>query len=113
MDVLQYADVDKHWRRTQKSLGSGFFSGEGFILQAAKGESLLVDTGCLAAMTDSCTMTVETVKGASNLLFGGEGIFHTKITGPGTVYLQSMPVSNTAAAIRPYLNIPSNNNSSN
>ena len=117
----------------QKRLGSGLFGGEGFIMQKISGngtvfieidghckpfnlragESILVDTGCLAAMTPSCSMSVEMVKGIGNVLFGGEGIFNTKITGPGTVYLQSMPIANTAAAIRPHLNIQQNNNRGN
>ena len=114
----------------QKKLGRGFFGGEGFIMQKISGEgtvfleidgyckeyelstneSIIVDTGYLAAMSDSCTMEIETVKGAKNMFLGGEGIFHTRITGPGKVYIQSMPLVNTAHALTPYLNI--NNNSS-
>ena len=109
----------------QKKLGKGFFGGEGFIMQKisgngmvfleidgfckeyelAVGESIVVDTGYLAAMTDTCSMEIETVKGAKNIFFGGEGLFHTRITGPGKVYIQSMPLSNTAQALTPYLNI--------
>ncbi len=109
----------------QKRLGKGFFGGEGFIMQQiqgeglafleidgycqeydlAEGQSIVVDTGYLAAMSESCTMDVETVKGAKNIFFGGEGLFHTRITGPGKVYIQSMPVINTAARLTPYLNI--------
>lgn len=109
----------------QKKLSRGFFGGEGFIMQRvsgdgmvfleidgyckefylAPGESLIVDTGYLAAMSESCTMDIVTVKGAKNLFFGGEGLFHTRVTGPGKVYLQSMPIINTAAALSPYLNI--------
>ena len=107
----------------QKRFSRGFFGGEGFIMQRisgygtvfleidgyckeydlASGESILVDTGYLAAMSDTCTMNIETVKGAKNMFFGGEGLFHTRITGPGKVYLQSMPVSATARALLPYL----------
>ena len=107
----------------QKRFSRGFFGGEGFIMQRisgygtvfleidgyckeydlASGESILVDTGYLAAMSDTCTMNVETVKGAKNMFFGGEGLFHTRITGPGKVYLQSMPVSATVRALLPYL----------
>ena len=112
----------------QKKLRAGFFGGEGFIMQKVSGrgtvfieidgycktydlgigESIIVDTGYLAAMTESCTMEIQTVKGIKNKLFGGEGFFNTRITGPGRVYIQSMPISNTAAALIPYLPQPSN-----
>ena len=117
----------------QKRLGTGFFGGEGFIMQKitgngivfleidghckeydlAVGESIIVDTGYLAAMTESCTMDIQTVQGAKNIFLGGEGLFHTRVTGPGKVYIQSMPLSNTAEALTPYLNIQtsSDNNS--
>lgn len=113
----------------QKKLSKGFFGGEGFIMQKisgngmvfieidgyckeydlAAGESIVVDTGYLAAMSESCTMDVQTVQGVKNIFFGGEGLFHTRITGPGKVYIQSMPLINTAQALTPYLNINSNN----
>lgn len=116
----------------QKSVGKGLFGGEGFIMQRISGngmvfieidgyckeynlgvgESIIVDTGYLAAMSETCTMDVETVKGAKNMFFGGEGFFHTRITGPGKVYIQSMPVINTAQALTPYLNISSGNDNS-
>jgi len=109
----------------QKKLRKAFFGGEGFIMQKitgngmvfieidgyckeydlAIGESIIIDTGYLAAMTDTCTMDIQTVKGAKNMFFGGEGFFHTKVTGPGKVYVQSMPVINTAQALSPYLNM--------
>lgn len=108
----------------QKRLGKGFFGGEGFIMQRITGnglvfleidgyckkyelragQSILVDTGYLAAMSESCTMDIQTVKGAKNIFLGGEGLFHTRITGPGMVYLQSMPAIHTAQALAPYLN---------
>ena len=69
------------------------------------GETIIVDTGYLAAMSESCTMDIQPVQGAKNMFFGGEGIFHTRVTGPGKVYIQSMPVINTAQALSPYLNI--------
>ncbi len=107
----------------QKKLGKGFFGGEGFIMQKITGngvafieidgyckeyelgvgESIVLDTGYLAAMSESCTMDVQTVKGVKNMLFGGEGLFNTVVTGPGKVYVQSMPVINTAQALSPYL----------
>ena len=113
----------------QKKLGKGFFGGEGFIMQKisgdgivfleidghckeydlAYGETIIVDTGYLAAMSESCTMDIETIKGAKNIFFGGEGLFNTRITGPGKVYIQSMPLINTARALTPYLNINTGN----
>ncbi|MBQ2815546.1 MAG: TIGR00266 family protein [Clostridia bacterium] len=114
----------------QKKLGSGFFGGEGFIMQRISGngmvfieidgyckeyelgvgESIIVDTGYLAAMSESCTMDIQTVKGVKNMFFGGEGFFHTRITGPGKVYIQSMPIINTAQTLTPYLKIGSKDN---
>ena len=110
----------------QKKLGKGFFGGEGFIMQRISGDgmvfveidghckeydlqagqSIIVDTGYLAAMSDTCTMDIQMVRGAKNIFLGGEGLFHTVITGPGKVYLQSMPISNIAERMIPYL--PSN-----
>ncbi len=114
----------------QKKLGKGFFGGEGFIMQQIKGdglvfleidghckeydlaigESIVVDTGYLAAMSESCTMDIQTVKGAKNMFFGGEGLFHTRITGPGKVYIQSMPISNIAQRLAPYFPASSDSN---
>lgn len=114
----------------QRKLGRGFFGGEGFILQKITGngmvfleidghckeyelgigESIIVDTGYLAAMSETCTMDIQTVKGAKNMFFGGEGFFHTRITGPGKVYIQSMPLINMAQALTPYLEIHSDDN---
>ena len=107
----------------QKKMSRGFFGGEGFIMQRISGDglvfleidghckeyelqagqSIVVDTGCLAAMSESCTMDVQMVKGAKNIFLGGEGLFLTVISGPGKVYLQSMPLSNMAQALTPYL----------
>ncbi len=109
----------------QKKLGKGFFGGEGFIMQKITGngvafveidgyckeyelgvgESIILDTGYLAAMSESCTMDVQTVKGVKNMLFGGEGLFNTVVTGPGKVYVQSMPIINTAQALSPYITV--------
>lgn len=114
----------------KKNLGTGLFGGEGFIMQKITGngmvfleidghckiyelgvgESIIVDTGYLAAMSESCTMDIETVQGVKNIFFGGEGLFHTRITGPGKVYIQSMPLINMAEAITPYLNINTGDN---
>ena len=103
--------------------GSGFFGGEGFIMQKlsgrgiaftefdghiveydlAPGESLVVDTGYLAAMDATCSMDIQAVPGLKNMVFGGEGIFNTIITGPGHVYLQTMPISQVAGVLRPFM----------
>lgn len=111
----------------QRKLGKGLFGGEGFIMQKVEGnglvfleidgyckeyelkagESIVIDTGYLAAMTDTCTMDIQTVKGAKNIFLGGEGLFHTRITGPGKVYIQSMPLLNTAQALSPYIQVRS------
>ena len=107
----------------QQRLGTGFFGGEGFIMQRlsgngtafveldghvvsyelAAGQAIIVDTGHLAAMDSTCNMEIRAVKGAKNMFFGGEGIFNTVITGPGRVYLQTLPIVNVANAIRPYI----------
>ena len=112
----------------QKRLGAGFFGGEGFIMQRLSGDGvaflefdghvkeynlqpgqqLIVDTGYLAAMTSSCSMEIKTVPGLKNKLLGGEGLFNTVITGPGTVWLQTMPVCKVAECLAPYF--PSSSN---
>ncbi len=111
----------------QKKLGAGFFGGEGFIMQKlsgfgtafleidgsaveydlAPGQRLVVDTGNLAMMDATCSIDIQTVKGVKNVLFGGEGLFLTVVTGPGKVILQTMPISGMAAALIPFL--PSGN----
>ena len=118
-------DMKMHFR---KKLGAGFFGGEGFIMQKitgpgkafleldggivkkelAQGEVLKVDNGYVAAMTEGVKLDITTVKGVKNIIFGGEGLFLTTLTGPGTVWLQSMPISKLAGTIYPYLSIPSN-----
>lgn len=106
----------------QKKLGAGFFGGEGFIMQRldgngtafveldgavceydlGAGDSMIVDTGYLAAMDASCSMDIVTVPGVKNMLLGGEGIFNTVVRGPGKVFLQTMPISSVAGALRPF-----------
>lgn len=106
-----------------KKFGSGIFGGEGFIMQKvsgngvvfaefdghvveydlAAGQQIVVDTGYLAAMSSSCKMDIQSVPGVKNMLFGGEGIFNTVITGPGRVWLQTMPISHVAGVLRPYM----------
>lgn len=111
-----------------KKFGAGLFGGEGFIMQKLTGngiafaefdghvveyelqpgQQIVIDTGHLAAMTGSCRMEIVSVPGVKNMLFGGEGFFNTVITGPGRIWLQTMPISNVAGALRPYL--PSSSN---
>lgn len=106
-----------------KKLAGGFFGGEGFIMQRlsgqgtafleidgyikeyelAAGQSMLIDTGYLAAMTGGCTMDITSVKGLKNKFLGGEGFFNTVVTGPGKIYLQSMPVNQMASTLAPFL----------
>ena len=102
-----------------KKIGAGLFGGEGFILQRLEGngmafvhaggtiikkelgpgENLRVDTGCLAAFSESVDYDIQFVGGFKNALFGGEGIILASVTGPGTVYLQSLPFSRLADRI--------------
>ncbi len=111
-----------------KKIGSGLFGGEGFIMQKLSGngivfveidgfavdytlepgQTMIVDTGNLAMMSATCTMDIQMVKGAKNILLGGEGLFNTVITGPGTITLQTMPISGVANVLRPYFPPPSN-----
>ncbi|MBR0410785.1 MAG: TIGR00266 family protein [Eubacterium sp.] len=103
----------------QKKAMGGLFGGEGFIMQKLSGngmafvefdgsiveydldagESLQVDTGHVAMMDASCTLDVKAVKGVKNMLLGGEGLFNTVVTGPGRVWLQTMPVVNFVGLI--------------
>ena len=106
-----------------KRFGAGLFGGEGFIMQRVSGQGIvfaefdghvieydlqpgqqiIVDTGHLAAMSATCGIDIQSVPGVKNMLFGGEGLFNTVITGPGHVWLQTMPISNVAGILRPYL----------
>ena len=107
----------------QKKGMSGFFGGEGFVMQKISGhgmafveidgsaveyelkagEQLIVDTGNVAMIDATCTIDVQKVKGVKNVLFGGEGLFNTVVTGPGRVILQTMPLSNFASAIASFI----------
>ena len=102
-----------------KRVGVGFFGGEGFIMQRlsgkgmvfveidgelveyelASGQEIVVDTGNVAGFENSVTMDIRQVPGMKNKLLGGEGLFHTYLTGPGRVMLQTMPISSVAAAL--------------
>ena len=107
----------------QKKLGAGFFGGEGFIMQRLSGcgtaflefdgdvieydlqpgQQIVVDTGYLAAMENTCGIEIQSVPGIKNMVFGGEGLFNTVITGPGRIWLQTMPMSNVAAEILKFM----------
>ena len=71
------------------------------------GQQIVVDSGYLAAMTASCQMDIQMVSGVKNVLFGGEGLFNTVITGPGHIWLQTMPITSVAGVLIPY--IPTSN----
>lgn len=112
----------------RKNLGAGLFGGEGFIMQRLSGngiafveidgslieydlkpgQKIVVDTGNVAGFSVGVQMEIQQVPGVKNVLLGGEGLFNTVLTGPGRVWLQTMPISNVAASIRPY--IPTGNN---
>ena len=101
-----------------KKLATGIFGGEGFIMQRLSGwgtafieidgelieyelkpgQQLVVDSGYVAGFETSVRMDVQSISGAKNVLFGGEGLFNTVLTGPGRVWLQTMPISNIAGA---------------
>ena len=106
-----------------KSLKGGFLGGEGFLMQQitgpgiaffeidgyckeydlAPGESIVCDTGVMALMDESVSLSVQQVKGLKNKLLGGEGMFDTVLTGPGKVCLQTMTVANLAKLIIPFI----------
>lgn len=112
----------------QKKLGAGFLGGDGFIMQKIAGpgmvfleidgycveydllpgERIVMDTGVLAVMEESCSIDIEMVKGAKNIFLGGEGLFDTIVTGPGKVYLQTMTVEKLAKLIIPFIPQKSN-----
>lgn len=91
----------------QKLSGRGvaFCEFDGYVKEydLAPGQSIVVDTGYIAAMDASCSMEIQAVPGVKNMVFGGEGVFNTVITGPGRIYLQTMPISAVASAIRPFI----------
>ena len=106
-----------------KKAGAGFFGGEGFIMQKlsgrgiafveidgdlveyelSAGQKIIVDTGNVAGFDSTVSIDIQTVKGVKNMVFGGEGIFNTVLTGPGRIWLQTMPIANVANAIRPFI----------
>lgn len=106
-----------------KKLGAGFLGGEGFIMQKlsgrgvafaeidgdlieyqlSNGEQLIVDTGNVAGFELGVSIDIQQVAGIKNKFLGGEGLFHTVLTGPGKVWLQTMPISGVAQAIQPFI----------
>jgi uncharacterized protein (TIGR00266 family) len=110
------------------NIGRGLFGGEGFIMQKvtgpgvvfleldgysveytlSPGERIVCDTGVVAYMDETCCMDVQMVKGVKNMLFGGEGLFLTTLTGPGKVWLQTMTMPSFASRIVPFLPKASN-----
>jgi uncharacterized protein (TIGR00266 family) len=106
----------------QRKLGTGFFGGEGFIMQKlegdglafihagghiiertlAPGEVLKIDTGCIVGYTKEVDFDIQFIGGIKNTLFGGEGFFYATLRGPGKVYLQSLPISRLASRIISY-----------
>ncbi|OYY59985.1 MAG: TIGR00266 family protein [Burkholderiales bacterium 28-67-8] len=103
----------------QQKMSTGFFGGEGFIMQKLEGDglafvhaggtvvkrelqpgqTLLIDTGCVVALTPNVNFEIQYVGKIKTALFGGEGLFFAKVTGPGTVWLQSLPFSRLASRV--------------
>jgi uncharacterized protein (AIM24 family) len=103
----------------QQRLGVGFFGGDGFVMQRLEGdgmafvhaggtverrelqpgETLLIDHGCLVAFTQAVNFEIQFVGGIKTALFGGEGLFFAKVSGPGTVWIQSLPFSRLASRV--------------
>ncbi len=106
----------------QRKLGTGLFGGEGFIMEKLEGdgmafvhagghiimrdlqpgELLKIDTGCIVAFTQTVNYEIQMVKGIKNMVFGGEGMFYATLSGPGRVWIQSLPVSRLAGRILAY-----------
>ncbi len=113
-------DIAVHF---SQKLGRGFFGGEGFIMQRlsgegmafiecdgslvryelAAGQQMVVDTGNVLGFTGGVNLEVQRIQGAKNVMFGGEGLFNTILTGPGTIFLQTMPLATLADTIATHL----------
>lgn len=107
----------------QKKIGAGFFGGEGFIMQKLSGsgtafveidgyakeyhlqagEKMIIDTGYLAMMDATCQIDIQRIRGIGNIVFGGEGLFNTVVTGPGKILVQTHPLSKIASSLVPFL----------
>jgi uncharacterized protein (TIGR00266 family) len=116
----QGVSVEMHFR---KQLGAGLFGGEGFILQKvtgpgtvfleipgalqertlAAGEKILIDPGHIAFFEPSVKYDISMVKGLKNVLFAGEGLFLATLSGPGKIWLETLPLSNLAAKLKKYI----------
>ena len=105
METSTNGGLGKAFGRMLSGRGIAFTEFDGHIVEydLDPGESLVVDTGYLAAMDATCSMDIQAVPGLKNMVFGGEGIFNTIITGPGHVYLQTMPISQVAGVLRPFM----------
>jgi uncharacterized protein (TIGR00266 family) len=109
----------------QRRLGTGIFGGEGFIMQKLEGdgmcfvhaggyvverelragETLKIDTGCVVAYTAGIDFDIEFISGIKNWMFGGEGLFFAVLTGPGKVWIQSLPISRLAGRLMQYATV--------
>ena len=109
----------------QRRLGTGIFGGEGFIMQKLEGdgmcfvhaggyvverelragEILKIDTGCVVAYTPGIDFDIEFISGIKNWMFGGEGLFFAVLTGPGKVWIQSLPISRLAGRLMQYATV--------
>ena len=91
----------------QKLSGNGvvFLEIDGYAMEyeLGAGQSMILDTGYLVIMDETCSLDIEKVKGVKNVLFGGEGLFNTRVTGPGKIILQTMPISSFAQTLIPFL----------
>ncbi|UMZ73665.1 TIGR00266 family protein [Natranaerofaba carboxydovora] len=123
--AYESVDYDIH---IQRRLGSGFFGGEGFIMQKlsgqglafieidgecivkdlAQGEKIRVETGSVGAFEEGVSFSIERVKGIKNMFLGGEGMFLTTLEGPGKVWLQTMPIQSMAGELYHYLPLSNN-----
>lgn len=117
-------DLSVHFN---KKIGAGLFGGEGFIMQKLSGngtafieidghameynlgpsDKMVVDTGYLAMMDETCSLDIVAVPGIKNMLFGGEGLFNTVVSGPGRIILQTHPINNVAMSLYKYMPKPS------
>ncbi len=113
----------------QKKFSSGLFGGEGFIMQKLSGngmafleldghvkeyileagQQMIIASGFLAAMEGTCTLDIQQIKGVKNVLFGGEGLFNTVVTGPGKIWIQTMSIPQTASRLMQYMPLNSSN----
>lgn len=123
-----YGDIDLSVHFNKK-IGTGLFGGEGFLMQKItgkgivfleidgskvefdleEGQQLVLSTGYLVSMSETCSIDIQSVKGIKNVLFGGQGLFNTVITGKGHVVTQTMPLAKMAGAIIPFVPQKSSN----